>query len=247
MNQPVFAERIRSALVTRNLSLLEPMLAPDVTFGSCVGRAQVLEYMGYILERVPPESCEIFSHPDRLILMLSLTAPGSDRIASNQQHHIVVAFTGNDTISELQVATGYDQALAAIPSPPPAARRSSGSRMTGLAPVLPVRELQLALEHYRRLGFSVHAYEGGGYGYADCDVVSLHLAVVRDLNPAANTSAIYLYVEDADALYAQWRAAGVSGRFVEPTDSEYGLRERAHIDRDGNLIRFGSPLQKTCS
>jgi MerR family mercuric resistance operon transcriptional regulator len=34
-----------------------------------------------------------------------------------------------------------------------------------------------------------------------------------------------------------------SGQFFEPHDTEYGLREGAHVDRDGNLIRFGSAIQ----
>jgi uncharacterized glyoxalase superfamily protein PhnB len=55
---------------------------------------------------------------------------------------------------------------------------------------------------------------------------------------------VYLYVEDADALYAEWRAAGVQGQFFEPHDTEYGLREGAHIDRDGNLLKFGSRLRE---
>jgi hypothetical protein len=29
---------------------------------------------------------------------------------------------------------------------------------------------------------------------------------------------------------------------MPPTDTDYGLREGAHIDPDNNLIRFGSPL-----
>jgi hypothetical protein len=36
-----------------------------------------------------------------------------------------------------------------------------------VAPVVPVRDLQAALERYRQLGFEVRAYgHGTGYGYA---------------------------------------------------------------------------------
>jgi hypothetical protein len=44
-------------------------------------------------------------------------------------------------------------------------------------------------------------------------------------------------------LYAEWRSSGVSGRFFPPHDTEHGLREAAHVDRDGNLICFGSPAR----
>ena len=50
----------------------------------------------------------------------------------------------------------------------------------------------------------------------------------------------YVYVDDADALLAEWRAAGVEGRFEDAYDTEYGLREFCHVDPDGNLLRVGS-------
>jgi uncharacterized glyoxalase superfamily protein PhnB len=53
---------------------------------------------------------------------------------------------------------------------------------------------------------------------------------------------VYLYVDDAEALDAEWDGARVEGRLIAPTDTEYGLREGAHVDPDGNLLRFGSPI-----
>lgn len=112
-----------------------------------------------------------------------------------------------------------------------------------IAPILPVRDLAAALEHYRRLGFEVEAYAGADfYGYATRDDVSLHLALVHDLDPSLSNVALYLYVDDADALAAEWAGAGTGGTTNTPEDTEYGLREGAHIDPDGNLIRFGSAL-----
>jgi uncharacterized glyoxalase superfamily protein PhnB len=52
--------------------------------------------------------------------------------------------------------------------------------------------------------------------------------------------AAYLFVEDADELAAQWRAAGV--RVHGPQDTEWGQHEGAVVDPDGNVIRFGSPI-----
>ena len=46
-----------------------------------------------------------------------------------------------------------------------------------VAPVMPVRDLQAALERYRQLGFEVRAYgHGTGYGYAQRGAVSIHLS-----------------------------------------------------------------------
>jgi catechol 2,3-dioxygenase-like lactoylglutathione lyase family enzyme len=114
-----------------------------------------------------------------------------------------------------------------------------------IAPVFPVSDIDQAIEHYRRLGFSVQRYEGSEpYAYAQRDGVELHLTQVDDLKPKRNMSAVYLYVDDADALFREWSDAGTDGRVLEPSDTSYGLREGACLDRDANLIRFGSVLDR---
>jgi hypothetical protein len=121
---------------------------------------------------------------------------------------------------------------------------------TTVAPVLPVRDVAAALAHYARLGFKTHAYRDPGvagdppYGFVSWGPVELHVARVTNLDPCASTSACYLYVDDADALHSQWCASGAEGRFTNPEDTPYALREFAHIDPDGNLLRVGSPLAK---
>jgi hypothetical protein len=45
---------------------------------------------------------------------------------------------------------------------------------------------------------------------------------------------VYLYVSDANALYAEWEALeNLDGLLIEPHDTPYGLREFAYIDPDG--------------
>ena len=116
------------------------------------------------------------------------------------------------------------------------------THLASSAPVLPVRDIDAALGHYRQLGFQVRAYEGAAYGYAQRDEVQLHLAQVEGLDPATSMTSVYLYVDDADELAAEWGRPGIAGRMVAPVDTDYGLREGAHVDPDGNLLRFGSPL-----
>jgi catechol 2,3-dioxygenase-like lactoylglutathione lyase family enzyme len=121
--------------------------------------------------------------------------------------------------------------------------------MERAVPVFPVRSVTAALEHYRRLGFEAHAYgERDGddpvYGFANRGRVELHLARTPELDCAHNTSAAYLYVDDADALYAEWQRAGAGGRFFgAPEDTPYHLREFAYADLDGNLLRIGSEMK----
>jgi uncharacterized glyoxalase superfamily protein PhnB len=117
------------------------------------------------------------------------------------------------------------------------------TRFREVAPIFTVRDVAAALAHYASLGFTVEPYEDGlGYGFVERDGVQLHLSLWEEHDPARTASSIYLYVDDADALYAEWRDANVEGRLGEPEDTPWGLREGVHIDPEGNLIRFGSFL-----
>ncbi len=112
-----------------------------------------------------------------------------------------------------------------------------------LSPVFPVRDIDLAVEHYKKLGFTVRLYDGpDAYAFAERDSIEIHLVQVNDLKPRRNMSAAYLYVDDANALHEEWRLADIDGRLVEPSDTSYGLREGACLDRDANLLRFGSEI-----
>jgi catechol 2,3-dioxygenase-like lactoylglutathione lyase family enzyme len=116
-------------------------------------------------------------------------------------------------------------------------------RFDSVAPVIPVRDLDAALERYRRLGFTVHAYEGAEhYGYAERGSVSLHLSETTTHEEGREGAEIYLYVSDADALHAQWKASDVEGRLTRLHDTPYGLREFAYVDPDGTAHRVGSPV-----
>ncbi len=105
-----------------------------------------------------------------------------------------------------------------------------------IAPIFPVADLEVALAHYGRLGFATRAYAGGGYGFAARDGVELHLGT--DPTGTATPASAYLFVDDADALAAEWTSAGVDIR--PPEDTPWGRHEGVMIDPDGNIIRFGS-------
>jgi hypothetical protein len=111
--------------------------------------------------------------------------------------------------------------------------------MERIAPIFPVRNLDVALEYYRLLGFATRAYIKGGYGYATRGDVELHLGVVAEGRPTTPHSA-YLFVEDADEVARSWIAEGVEVGL--PEDTKWGKHEGVVIDPDGNIIRFGSPI-----
>jgi hypothetical protein len=116
------------------------------------------------------------------------------------------------------------------------------NRLRRAIPILATADVARALEHYAALGFETEAWSGGGYGFASRDGVELHLGEVEGHVPATNIVGCYLFVGDADALYAEWVEARIGGQLGAPGNTDYGLREGRHVDPDGNVIRYGSPL-----
>jgi DNA-binding MarR family transcriptional regulator len=122
-----------------------------------------------------------------------------------------------------------------------------GRQLRHFSPIFPVADLAAALQHYSTLGFHTLAYDDGDeYGFANRDGIGIHFAVDHnrgDRHGAARSGAsTYLYVRDADALYAEWSRPGVGGETRPVGAMAYKLREGTHIDPDGNVIRFGSPI-----
>lgn len=62
---------------------------------------------------------------------------------------------------------------------------------------------------------------------------------IEEVNPTANTSRTYIWVDDVDKLLVELSQSGAAGRFHPPTDTNYGLREGVYVNVDDNLIRFG--------
>ncbi len=110
-----------------------------------------------------------------------------------------------------------------------------------IAPIFAVRNLDEASAYYVRLGFEVQAYAAGGYGYAVRDGIEIHLGMVPEDDH--RSASAYVFVDDTDALAAEWRAAGAEVH--GPEDTEWGRREGALIDVDGNVMRFGAPLHES--
>jgi catechol 2,3-dioxygenase-like lactoylglutathione lyase family enzyme len=114
------------------------------------------------------------------------------------------------------------------------------AKLQRVAPIFGVRDVVAALAYYERLGFTTRSYDGDVYGFATRDGIEFHLGSVPAGREWERTTA-YLYVDDADRLAAEWRAAGAEVH--GPEDAEWGQHEAALVDPDGNVIRFGSPLQ----
>ena len=137
-----------------------------------------------------------------------------------------------DSAPQLRLHQPFPAVFAMNPTP----------RLESVAPVFSTANLDRWLDHYRALGFEVKNY-GQIYGYASRDGVTIHVSVNANHDPALTAGCAYVYVDDADALHALWSVVP-GGRGPAPTDTPYGLREGGHLDPDGNLIRYGSRLEK---
>ncbi len=202
---------------------------------------EILAGRGY-LERSPDPG-------DRRRISLTLTPRGQEVVDAVVRGVESVDARLLERVPAEQVGAMRSALLALAEIKTDAAATGAGERrpprqFRQFRPIFPVRDLTAALAHYAALGFDTFPYRGGdGYGFADRDGTGLHLTADPGHDPAPSHASAYLYVRDADALYAEWSRPGIGGQTLAVCLTPYQLREGAHIDPDGNLIRFGSPVK----
>jgi catechol 2,3-dioxygenase-like lactoylglutathione lyase family enzyme len=116
-----------------------------------------------------------------------------------------------------------------------------------VAPILPSRDLSATAEFYARLGFERSGMWPDEYLIVTRDDIGLHFFLAPDVDPSSSIAGCYLYVSDADALFAEFSRVrlpleGIPRLHGPPHDTDYGLREFAVVDHDGNLLRIGSSV-----
>jgi uncharacterized protein len=122
-------------------------------------------------------------------------------------------------------------------------------RLFSVAPGIPTTDMARTIEHYQRLGFTFSAPGSAAplaeadFAIGERDGVALHFALKPHHDPSRTATWVYISVEDADELAAELEASG-AGLGRTPRDRDYMMRELAHIDPDGNLLLFGSPLRE---
>jgi catechol 2,3-dioxygenase-like lactoylglutathione lyase family enzyme len=113
-----------------------------------------------------------------------------------------------------------------------------------IVPILPVKNLARAMDFYRLLGFSAHAWKNGdAYGFLTRDGLEIHLSQSDMLIENQNPCGAYFYLADdtAAALEAEFRAAGA--KILSPlAPREWKMNEFVLSDPDGNLLRFGEDI-----
>jgi catechol 2,3-dioxygenase-like lactoylglutathione lyase family enzyme len=129
--------------------------------------------------------------------------------------------------------------------------------LTQTIPALPVRDAARAVEFYRdRLGFDV-LHHDGGFAVLGRDEAVIHLWEASDetwkerdvlQQPVcsgaesfiAGTASCRIVADDVDALYDELRQSDVLHPVSKDgvTDTDFGTREFATLDLDGNLLSF---------
>ena len=229
-------EAVDALFAQQDPAALRPVLHPRVRWDSCLDADAVVLTMESMLRAgADVQSWDTTTADNRIMAAVHGTMDGTPMTI-----HLVM-LVEDDQITHILNAPDDAGARTVEPVPEPAAQPTS-AQLNSMAAVLPCRDVPAALAHYERLGFATHSYDNG-YGYADREGVSLHLAGVADLDPLTTTSAVYLFVNDAAALHLEWIGSGAGGRFIEPEATDYGLLEGAHLDPDGNLVRYGSRIR----
>jgi ketosteroid isomerase-like protein len=243
------ARRGYEAALRGDLDTIREFLDPDVKWhggdrsapGACHNREQALEFMRearsrggvgelvdvvdageqvVVIMRPPPHQGE----PAEMIANLTTFRDGKVR-------EMVHYANPDDALAAAGVAGKLDKDAAA---------RGRAWRIVGVEPIFTVADVERALDHYRRLGFTTSTHDET-YAFAHRDGLTIHLTAAEP-TARASRGGLYLHVDDADRLAEAWRAAGM--QVLGPEDYDYGKREGSHTDGDGNLLRFGSPLRR---
>lgn len=121
----------------------------------------------------------------------------------------------------------------------PDARRPQGLLCKSL-PELPLDDVPAGVAYYRDvLGFTVN-YAQHDLGVMDRDQVTLLLIARTERHRGIGSCEVY--VNDADALYAELLAKGANVQ-GEPASHPWGLRDFRVLDLEGNQITFAQPFE----
>lgn len=107
-------------------------------------------------------------------------------------------------------------------------------------PELPHSNVKAGIAHYLDvLGFKIN-YARDDFGVLFRDAVTV--LIIPRSEAHKGIGSCYVYIQDADTLYAELRANGAKVQ-GEPVSHPWGLRDFAVLDLEGNKITFGQPFE----
>jgi predicted enzyme related to lactoylglutathione lyase len=110
-------------------------------------------------------------------------------------------------------------------------------------PVLDCTDMARSLAFYKdTLGFDARVWgDPPDFAILQRGTVTIGLAACRGKAAVSRNWIAYVYVADADALYAEFNTHG-AGLVEPPVDKPYNCRDFTIDDPDGHLIAFGHTL-----
>jgi hypothetical protein len=121
-------------------------------------------------------------------------------------------------------------------------------KLTHVAPILLVRDVRAAAEHYRdKMDFTLGTLFGDPPSFTIISRDNLHVMLKQVADPAQivprrNVAPglwdMYFWVNDVEALYRDFVARGATINY-DLCDQDYGCREFATLDMDGHSVGFG--------
>jgi catechol 2,3-dioxygenase-like lactoylglutathione lyase family enzyme/ketosteroid isomerase-like protein len=226
---------------------------------SCTSRDEVRAWFEWHIQQGHRALPRIVGEtPERIVVELNLQdAPGEHlhQVLTVREDRVVRIQDFPDRESAMREAGIVEEARAG--AAPEAVVARADAKLGQTIPALPVRDAAAAVEFYRdRLGFEV-LHHDGGFAVLARDEAVLHLWEAADEGwrgreslekPVrsgaesflAGTASCRIAVAEVDDLYGELAQADVlhpvSKGGVEDTD--FGSREFATLDLDGNLLTF---------
>lgn len=127
------------------------------------------------------------------------------------------------------------------------------AKLVSSAPVLFVRDVRAAAEHYRdAMGFRFDGLHGDPPSFVILGRDGLHLMLKSAPDPSAvvprwtvspNLWDVYFWVDDVEGLHREFRDRGATIDYGL-CDQPYGCREFGTQDIDGHDIGFGQVLRR---
>lgn len=116
-----------------------------------------------------------------------------------------------------------------------------------VAPVLPMRDVEVTCAFYARLGFTRQRRHDTGYLVVASGWMELHFFLHPECDPLTSNAGAFIRVADVDAVTAGFGDhvppdPRGTPRFLPPAPKPWGMRQAVLVDPDGNLVQFGTPL-----